>query len=135
MSTAGLSSGVAAVFLSNQVLQTAIVSRASTSSSAASSGTSSSSATSSGTSSSSAAGTGASSTQAAFYASPILTFDAETGAIVWEYRDTSTGAFEYQSPSRAALLYGQSQQLTGGGQAGFGGSQVGGIGRTVSLYG
>ncbi len=45
------------------------------------------------------------------YSSPIVTLDAQSGAIVLEYRNAATGVEEYQSPSEAALQYQQAQRL------------------------
>ena len=53
----------------------------------------------------------ASSVRTPSYSSPIYTFDAVTGAAIIEYRDKMTGAELYQTPSRASLLYKNSQQL------------------------
>ena len=113
MDTAGLS-GLAALSSSSQTLQATNASSAAAASSTAS-----------GTSSSS---------QSVFYASPIMSFDTVTGALIWEYRDTTTGAFEDQSPSRATLLYEQSQQLTGSQGASSKASQSS-TGQSVSIYG
>ncbi|HIJ37603.1 MAG TPA: hypothetical protein HPP80_01790 [Rhodospirillaceae bacterium] len=46
-----------------------------------------------------------------YYASPVVTFDSATGAIIEEWRDSKTGAELYQSPTQAALLYAHTQAL------------------------
>jgi len=62
-------------------------------------------------SSSSQASSSSSTTSNTFYSSPIFTLDALTGAYITEWRDTKTGEELYQSPTRAALLYGGAQDL------------------------
>jgi len=52
-----------------------------------------------------------------YYSSPIFTHDAITGVLVEQTRSHSTGEVESQSPSRAALLYGQTQGLAEPGSA------------------
>jgi hypothetical protein len=52
-----------------------------------------------------------SSDSSVFYSSPIIDFDTATGALIWKFRDTKTGDFLYQSPSRTTLLYERSQRL------------------------
>ncbi len=112
MDSAGLS-GLAAVSSSSQTLQ-ATNANSATASSATDSGTSSTA------------------TSSTFYSSPVLSFDTVTGALIWEYRDTTTGEFQYQSPSRATLLYEQSQQLT---QSQGSSAKSSSIGRSVTVYG
>ncbi len=61
---------------------------------------------------------------ALYYPSPITTVDPVTGALIQEWRDPNSGDELYQSPTRAALLYGKAQDPTGtsttsnGGQTG-----------------
>ncbi|MDO8606241.1 MAG: hypothetical protein Q7R40_06880 [Phaeospirillum sp.] len=68
-----------------------------------------------------------------FYSSPVISFDTTTGALVWKFRDSTTGNVLYQSPSRTTLLYERSQRLAEeqGGKA----DGQGQIGRNVSVYG
>ena len=66
-----------------------------------------------------------------FYSSPIIDFDTATGALIWKFRDTKTGDFLYQSPSRTTLLYERSQRLT----ESEGKSNTGSTSQKVSLYG
>ena len=47
------------------------------------------------------------------YSSPVVGMDAVTGAVVYLYRDATSGETLYQDPSRAALLYERSQTLSG----------------------
>jgi hypothetical protein len=46
------------------------------------------------------------------YSSPTMAIDGSTGAIIIEYRNSTSGLEESQIPSRAALEYEQSQRLT-----------------------
>ena len=49
-----------------------------------------------------------------YYSSPVFTLDAQTGSLIQEWRDTKTGDELYQSPTRAALLYGKTADSPGG---------------------
>lgn len=51
-------------------------------------------------------------TPTANYTSPVYTFDTLTGAAIFDYRNGTTGAEIYQTPSRATLLYRNNQKLT-----------------------
>ena len=84
----------------------------------------------SGSKASSAASTSSSDTSV-FYSSPIIDFDTATGALIWKFRDTKTGDFLYQSPSRTTLLYERSQRLA----ESEGQSKTSSNGQKVSLYG
>ena len=53
----------------------------------------------------------ATSLSAPYYPSPIYTIDPTNGAFVQEWRNSTTGAELYQSPSRASLMYGKAQNL------------------------
>lgn len=96
-------------------------------------------------SSTSGASTGTTSTSSSsssgsvYYSSPIISFDAGTGDVVWKYRDTSTGEILYQSPSAAALQYERSQKLAETTSTSLG-KETGGqnqsrVGQNVTLYG
>ncbi len=84
-----------------------------------------------GSSQSSSSTTASSSSNAVFYSSPIFTQDALTGALIQVWRDTSTGETISQSPTRAALLYGNAQEL--GGASAKSGSLSGDSKRGVSF--
>lgn len=78
------------------------------------------------------------STPTIFYSSPIVDFDAATGALIWKYRDPTTGDFLYQSPSRTALLYERSQRLAESQGKPAETGQTSGqsrIGRNVTIFG
>ncbi|WP_156612494.1 hypothetical protein [Paramagnetospirillum marisnigri] len=81
------------------------------------------SASSGGTTTASSTGS-ATSDDTLFYSSPIFTVDTLTGALVQVWRDSKTGETLSQSPSKAALLYGDAQ---GRGGAGGGNSRGGGV--------
>ena len=66
-----------------------------------------------------------------FYSSPVIDFDTATGALIWKFRDTKTGDFLYQSPSRTTLLYERSQRLT----ESEGKSSTSSTSQKVSIYG
>lgn len=73
-----------------------------------------------------------------FYSSPVVDFDAATGALIWKYRDPTTGDFLYQSPSRTALLYERSQRLAESQGKPAETGQTGGqgrIGQNVTIFG
>jgi hypothetical protein len=53
----------------------------------------------------------ASSLTAPYYPSPTYTVDPTNGALVQEWRNTTTGSELYQSPTRASLLYGKADNL------------------------
>lgn len=114
-------SGVAATSSNTSVLQAT-----------SQSGTSGASTGTTSTSSSSSSGS-------VYYSSPIISFDAGTGDVVWKYRDTSTGEILYQSPSAAALQYERSQKLaeTTSKSPGkeTGGQNQSRVGQNVTLYG
>jgi hypothetical protein len=59
--------------------------------------------------------TGGGSDDTLFYSSPIFTVDTLTGALVQVWRDSSTGEQISQSPTKVALLYGDTQGRGGGG--------------------
>ena len=84
----------------------------------------------SGTTASTATSTSSSDTSV-FYSSPIIDFDTATGALIWKFRDTKTGDFLYQSPSRTTLLYERSQRLT----ESEGKSSTSSTSQKVSIYG
>lgn len=65
------------------------------------------------TAQSASAGSAATSASAVYYPSPVTTTDPVTGALIQEWRDPTTGDELYQSPTRAAQLYGKSQDSTG----------------------
>ena len=71
-----------------------------------------------------------------YYSSPVFTLDAQTGSLIQEWRDSKTGEELYQSPTRAALLYGKTADATGASSAPASGQQPGNTsGGKVSLLG
>jgi hypothetical protein len=61
---------------------------------------------------SAAALAGSEAATALVYSSPVIALDAVTGAMIWQYRDSSSGEQLYQSPSRTALLYQRSDHMS-----------------------
>ncbi|WP_146747736.1 hypothetical protein [Paramagnetospirillum kuznetsovii] len=59
--------------------------------------------------SASASNTTTSTATEVYYSSPVFRQDALTGALIEVWRNTTTGEQISQSPSRAALLYGKTQ--------------------------
>jgi len=84
------------------------------------------------TAQSASSGSAATSASAVYYPSPVTTTDPVTGALIQEWRDPTTGDELYQSPTRAAQLYGKSQDSAGpassAAPAQTGASRGGGVG-------